>query len=91
MAVDPEHGSWLGTMVGGLGLTSTALGGWVLKMSGRMARIEQKIDDMIITETSREKASQKALEKIEHDNTVKLDRIESTLVAIRKHITGTDL
>lgn len=45
MPTDPESAGWIPQAIAGLGLSSTALGAWILKTSTRQARYEQKLDD----------------------------------------------
>jgi hypothetical protein len=41
-----DAAGWLPQVVAGLGLSSTAMGAWILRTNGRQARLEQKLDDM---------------------------------------------
>jgi hypothetical protein len=41
-----DAAGWLPQVVAGLGLSSTAMGAWILKTSNRQVRIEQKLCDM---------------------------------------------
>lgn len=42
---DPEVTGWVPQAIAGLGLSSTALGAWILRTATRQARYEQKLDD----------------------------------------------
>jgi len=44
MPADPESTNWMTSAVGALGLTSSALGAWVLRTSNRQERIEVKLE-----------------------------------------------
>jgi hypothetical protein len=41
-----DAAGWIPQLVAGLGLSSTAMGAWILRTNGRQARLEQKLDDM---------------------------------------------
>lgn len=45
MPADPETTGWIPQAIAGLGLSSTALGAWILRTATRQARYEQKLDD----------------------------------------------
>jgi hypothetical protein len=42
----PEIHGWISQAVVGLGMSSTALGAWVLRTSTRQARLESKLESM---------------------------------------------
>jgi hypothetical protein len=41
-----DAAGWIPQVIAGLGLSSTAMGAWILRTNGRQARLEQKLDDM---------------------------------------------
>lgn len=45
MAADAETTGWIPQIVAALGLATTGFGAWVVKVSTRQARYEQKLED----------------------------------------------
>lgn len=46
MANGHENPGWLLEILGAMGIGGTGLGAWLLRLWGRQARVEQKIDDL---------------------------------------------
>ena len=63
---DNDVAGWLPQVVAGLGLSSTAMGMWIIKTTGRQARLETKLDCMEKKNEADHKVLKDGLAKIVH-------------------------